>query len=160
MDKVNYKSDFSLRVSLKDIMGGLAAFSDLTEYRLEFRTDNGVVYTAGHFGGVYHNCAPRHDGALVYFDNHGLGCGKLRGTFYLYAPSDEYPDGNLLTTAPVDCDVELVYGKTELPMDGSAVVEIPSAFIHDTDVYGEVIADVNVALDRLLNGKINTAYNE
>lgn len=114
--KVNYKSDFSFRLTLKDALGKLLPPAG-AEFTLELFTSGRGIYVP-----TWH---AEPDGSLtVVCDSHGLDCGKLRGRLTLHLPDTLYPDDEHTEVVPFCTDITLTTGATEIN-EASAELALP-----------------------------------
>lgn len=111
--EIDYRSDFTLRISVKDMLEKPLALKNY-DFEGEITSGaNGAVYTFSRQSDVCtSNCYVDDDDVIVCkFDNHGLQPGRLILTFTVYVPDSTYPDGTRKDVAERRLDVKLVDGK-------------------------------------------------
>lgn len=111
--EIDYRSDFTLRISVKDMLEKPLA---LKNYDFEGVITSGANGTAYTFSRTENQCTPNcyvddDDVIVCKFDNHGLQPGRLILTFTIYVPDSSYPDGTRKDVAERRLDVKLVDGK-------------------------------------------------
>lgn len=111
--EIDYRSDFTLRISVKDMLQKPLALKD---YDFEGVITSGANSATFTFGRTENQCTPNcyvddDDVIVCKFDNHGLQPGRLILTFSIYVPDASYPDGTRKDVAERRLDVKLVDGK-------------------------------------------------
>lgn len=128
MRRVNYKSDFSVRLTPTDIDGNVQAIPDC-DFDFVF-TCGGREYVCSRKGDEYCRCRKDGDTLVCVFDNHGLLPGVMFVMTRFYSPNALFPDGaQLLTTAQRALSVELVSYDEDDATEFDAEVTMPYAII-------------------------------
>ena len=128
MRRVNYNSDFTVRLTPTDAYGNEQILPDY-DFDLVF-TCGGHEYVCSRKGGEYCRCKEDDGNIVCIFDNHGLLPGVLYLTARFYSPNTLFPDGTqLLTTAQRALSVELVRCDEDDATDFDAEVTMPYAII-------------------------------
>lgn len=109
IQRVNYKSDFSLILTPKQVGGKTLSAFPSGDFEIVF-TCGGRKYSCSRKGDRYTNCRLNDDGTLtVVFDSHNLLPGMLRMKMFLHLPNALYPDGEqTLAGGCIALGVELV----------------------------------------------------
>lgn len=156
---IHFRSDFQLTYTDRDAAGEPVDFTtvDFDIYLFADRRCRHLV--ASRHGQTWTNCrtAPGDTRCLqIFVDNPGLGTGPLSVEPHYYLHNPDYPDGICRTVNLVRTDVVLTLG----PSDCTAATvdaQTPWQYIHDTDVYAEILRKVNAALDDILGEGGGTA---
>lgn len=94
LSRINYKSDFPLAVKLVK-NGQPAAFPDC-DFSIAAKTENGfTVYKAERKNGVCKHCKQDGDRLIVFFDNHGLGKGRIEIECVIDNPDADYTEDGI-----------------------------------------------------------------
>lgn len=94
LSRINYKSDFPLAVKLIK-NGQPVAFPDC-DFSIAAKTENGfTVYKAERKNGVYKHCKQDGDRLIVFFDNHGLGKGRIEVECVIDNPDADYTEDGI-----------------------------------------------------------------
>lgn len=94
LSRINYKSDFPLAVKLVK-NGQPVAFPDC-DFSIAAKTENGfTVYKAGRKNGVCKHCKQDGDRLIVFFDNHGLGKGRIEVECVIDNPDADYTEDGI-----------------------------------------------------------------
>ena len=153
MKKINYKSDFDLIVRLKDCEGTEVPWPEC-DWDATFWTSGMASYAASYKAatGEYKNCFREADGSMHFvFDSHGLGIGELKWQPHFALENPVYADGYKDTFSRAALDIELVVVGEDCPNEvAEALVVIPWQYLHDTDVYNEILEQVNGILEDVL----------
>lgn len=109
VQRVNYESDFTLRLKPVDAEGNAADAFPSGDFEIVF-TCGGRKYSCSRKGDRYTNCRLNDDGTLtVVFDSHKLLPGVLMMNMSLHLPNALYPDGEqTLASGCIALGVELV----------------------------------------------------
>lgn len=107
----NYKSDFALKLTPKEVSGQSVTELPEGDFSLIFRS-GGKSYTCSRKDGTYTNCVLNEDGTLTcVFDNHGLMPGVLSVECSFETANELYADGSQKEVSWVrPAGVELVTG--------------------------------------------------
>lgn len=128
MRRVNYNSDFTVRLTPTDAYGNEQILPDY-DFDLVFNC-GGREYVCTRRSGEYCRCKEEDGNIVCIFDNHGLLPGVLYLTARFYSPNTLFPDGTqLLTTAQRALSVELVRCDEDDATDFDAEVTMPYAII-------------------------------
>lgn len=151
--RINYKSDFSFLLVLKDCDGQEIRWP-ACDWQAKFFTpgNKANAYFASSKGGVLTNCY--NDGGFIHVvcDNHHLGIGCLNVELTMLQPNDDFPDGNERKSFSAQLNIELVRENATCEIPKEIKAEVLLSMIHDTDVYAEVLDRVNGVLAGLLDG--------
>lgn len=151
--RINYKSDFSFLLVLKDCDGQEIGWP-ACDWQAKFFTpgNKANAYFASSKGGALTNCY--NDGGFIHVvcDNHHLGIGCLNVEFTMLQPNDDFPDGNERKSFSAQLNIELVRENATCEIIKEIKAEVLLSMIHDTDVYAEVLDRVNGVLAGLLDG--------
>lgn len=94
LSRINYKSDFPLAVKLVK-NGQPVAFPDC-DFSIAAKTENGfTVYKAERKNGVCKHCKQDGDRLIVFFDNHGLGKGRIEVECVIDNPDADYTEDGI-----------------------------------------------------------------
>lgn len=94
LSRINYKSDFPLAVKLVK-NGQPVAFPDC-DFSIAAKTENGfTVYKAERKNGVCKHCKQDGDRLIVFFDNHGLGKGRIEIECVIDNPDADYTEDGI-----------------------------------------------------------------
>lgn len=94
LSRINYKSDFPLAVKLVK-NGQPVAFPDC-DFTIAAKTENGfMVYKAERKNGVCKHCKQDGDRLIVFFDNHGLGKGRIEVECVIDNPDADYTEDGI-----------------------------------------------------------------
>ena len=94
LSRINYKSDFPLAVKLVK-NGQPVAFPDC-DFSIAAKTENGfTVYKAERKNGVCKHCKQDGDRLIVFFDNHGLGKGRIEVECVIDNPDEDYTEDGI-----------------------------------------------------------------
>ena len=108
MRRWNYKSDFTLKLTPKQVSGEQGASLSDCDFDLIF-TSGGRSYTCSRRGEVYTNCEMDEDGTITcVFNEHGLLTGTIRLESVVYNPNGLFPDGSQKEVTPQSTDIQLV----------------------------------------------------
>lgn len=125
MQKKNVKSDFVLRMRLRDCRGELIGWPDF-DWRAKFRTDSPRgCYVAQCVGGVPTRCFEDRGEICVVFHRHGLMSGQLRVEFDALHPDGVMPDGLRREVTPDPLDVYLTYEKGDCATEIEVELALP-----------------------------------
>lgn len=108
MRRWNYKSDFTLKLTPKQVSGEQSECMPDCDFDLVF-TCGGRSYTCSRRSDTFVNCVLNTDGTITcVFDNHGLLTGTIRLEVVVYNPNKLFPDGNQREVTPQATDIQLV----------------------------------------------------
>lgn len=94
LSRINYKSDFPLAVKLVK-NGQPVAFPDC-DFSIAAKTENGfTMYKAERKNGVCKHCKQDVDRLIVFFDNHGLGKGRIEIECVIDNPDADYTEDGI-----------------------------------------------------------------
>lgn len=94
LSRINYKSDFPLAVKLVK-NGQPVAFPDC-DFSIAAKTENGfTVYKVERKNGVCKHCKQDGDRLIVFFDNHGLGKGRIEVECVIDNPDADYTEDGI-----------------------------------------------------------------
>ena len=94
LSRINYKSDFPLVVKLVK-NGQPVAFPDC-DFSIAAKTENGfTMYKAERKNGVCKHCKQDGDRLIVFFDNHGLGKGRIEVECVIDNPDADYTEDGI-----------------------------------------------------------------
>lgn len=94
LSRINYKSDFPLAVKLVK-NGQPVAFPDC-DFSISAKTENGfTMYKAKRKNGVCKHCKQDGDRLIVFFDNHGLGKGRIEIECVIDNPDADYTEDGI-----------------------------------------------------------------
>lgn len=94
LSRINYKSDFPLAVKLVK-NGQPIAFPDC-DFSIAAKTENGfTVYKAERKNGVCKHCKQDGDRLIMFFDNHGLGKGRIEVECVINNPDADYTEDGI-----------------------------------------------------------------
>ena len=94
LSRINYKSDFPLAVKLVK-NGQPVAFPDC-DFSIAAKTENGfTVYKAERKNGVCKHCKQDGDRLIMFFDNHGLGKGRIEVECVIDNPDADYTEDGI-----------------------------------------------------------------
>ncbi|MCM1295676.1 MAG: hypothetical protein NC311_09055 [Muribaculaceae bacterium] len=113
MQEINYKSDFSLVLRLRDLAGHDIGWPEF-DWTADFWTfPRARAFTASCIGGVCTNCLREDDGRIrVVFNGHGLTPGRLRAELTAQILDGSYPDRLRQTVQTAVLDTVLTAGET------------------------------------------------
>ena len=106
MRYINHLSDFQVIINITDKDGNIIA-PPLVPWEAVFADENGCEFTCYYDGTNYTHCIVDGNDIVCFVDNPGFSCGKLRCTFYQHVPSEEYCDGVMDLSQPLQCDIML-----------------------------------------------------
>lgn len=106
MRYINHKSDFQVIINIKDKEGNIVAPPSVP-WEAVFADENGCEFTCCFDGTNYTHCIVDGNDIVCFVDNPGFSCGNLRCTFCQHVPSEEYCDGVMDLTQPLQCDIIL-----------------------------------------------------
>ena len=106
MRHINHLSDFQVIINIKDNDGNIIAPPSVP-WEAVFADENGVEFKCYYDGNNYTHCIVDGNDIVCFVDNPGFSCGKLRCTLYQHVPSEEYCDGVMDLSQPLQCDIML-----------------------------------------------------
>ena len=106
MRYINHLSDFQVVINITDKDGSIIAPPSVP-WEAVFADESGVEFTCCYDGNNYTHCIVDGNDIVCFIDNPGFSCGKLRCTFYQHVPSEEYCDGVMDLSQPLQCDIML-----------------------------------------------------
>lgn len=126
MKHIHYKNDFEF---LLKIMGKDGAVRPVPLYRWN------VVFSVG---GVCYECSLRDGNAVVKGDtivcrlqDHGFGCGELKAEFREWIPNNDWLDGVVDVSTPIDTDIELWEEKSDDAEEMVSGSVVSAYFVYD-----------------------------
>ena len=129
MERKNYRNDFSIRLTVKELLGKAESGFPDGDFRLVF-SSGGRRYECSRKGAEYRNCRFEEGTLVCVFDNHGLMPGVLTMEARFFLPDTEFPDGNRLVALPPRAlSLELVQGDGDETSEFSMDVSMPFAII-------------------------------
>ena len=147
MTRINYQSDFTLRVSLKSGAGTQFAPPVDHPWWLHITDSAGTCWRCGFDGVKYEDCRIDDMDVVCYVNNPGFVPGMLTVTYMDAIPDSNYADGYNNQVAPAVADVMLWDGATD---DGATV---------DIDLLLQVIAPRVTAANVTSVGDLVLTFN-
>ena len=94
LSRINVKSDFPLAMKL--IKNGQEVPFPETDFSVTARTEGGfLVYKAGRKNGICKHCKQDGDRMIIFFDNHGLGKGRVVIECIIDTPDADYTEDGI-----------------------------------------------------------------
>ena len=94
LSRINVKSDFPLAMKL--IKNGQEVPFPETDFSVTARTEGGfLVYKAGRKNGICKHCKQDGDRMIIFFDNHGLGKGRVVIECVIDTPDADYTEDGI-----------------------------------------------------------------
>ena len=94
LSRINVKSDFPLAMKL--IKNGQEVPFPETDFTVTARTEGGfLVYKAGRKNGICKHCKQDGDRMIIFFDNHGLGKGRVVIECVIDTPDADYTEDGI-----------------------------------------------------------------
>lgn len=94
LSRINVKSDFPLAMKL--IKDGQEVPFPETDFSVTARTEGGfLVYKAGRKNSIYKHCKQDGDRMIIFFDNHGLGKGRVVIECVIDTPDADYTEDGI-----------------------------------------------------------------
>ena len=106
MRYINHLSDFQVIINIKDKEGNIIAPPSVP-WEAVFADENECEFTCSYDGTNYTHCIVDFSDIVCFIDNPGFSCGKLRCTFHQRVPSEDYSDGVMDLSQPLQCDIML-----------------------------------------------------
>lgn len=147
MIRINYQSDFSVRVTIKSADGTVMQPPTDHAWWLHIADDMGTCFRCGFDGSSYEDCRIDGDTVVCYVNNPGYVPGLLHVTYMDVIPDSNYSDGYNNQVAPAVADVMLWDGATD---DGASV---------DIDLLLQVIAPRVTAANVTSVGDLVLTFN-
>ena len=106
MRNINYLSDFQVVINIKDADGNIISPPSVP-WEVVFTDEQCKEFHCTFDGSNYVHCIVDGNDIVCFVDNPGFSCGKLRATFIQHVHSDDYCDGTMDLTQPLQCDIML-----------------------------------------------------
>ena len=135
MFKINYKSDFSFILVIRDCEGNDIGFPPM-DFDAQIWTNSKInAYYFGRRNGELINCKNEDDKIRVIVNDHQMRCGELQVEVTLHLPDSEFPDQERRIVTPDKLDITLV-NLTDSTCYPSEVAEIsfPMALVTSYDI--------------------------
>lgn len=135
MFKINYKSDFTFILVIRDCEGNDIGFPPM-DFDAQIWTNSKInAYYFGRRNGELINCKNEDDKIRVIVNDHQMRCGELQVEVTLHLPDSEFPDQERRIVTPDKLDITLV-NLTDSTCYPSEVAEIsfPMALITSYDI--------------------------
>ena len=147
MIRINYQSDFAVRVTLKDVTG--TAIEPPTEYPwwLHFTDSAGTCWKCGYNGTTYEDCSIEDGAVICYVNNPGYVPGALAVTYMDDVPDAHYADGHEKHVLPIDGALYLWQGASDYSgtVDIEAVIQLIAPQITGASV--DTAGDLNLVIN-------------
>lgn len=107
--RISRKSDFPLELQIANAKGEKEPFPEDCDFTATFSTGGFAKYEVSRKGETFNHCRITQDKTLlVFFDNHGLGCGRISVELTLLHPDPDYgTDGIRQETITSQTSIEL-----------------------------------------------------
>lgn len=107
--RISRKSDFPLELQIANAKGEKEPFPEDCDFTATFSTGGFAKYEVSRKGETFNHCRITQDKTLlVFFDNHGLGCGRISVELTLLHPDPDYgTDGIRQETITSQTNIEL-----------------------------------------------------
>lgn len=135
MFKINYKSDFTFILVIRDCDGNDIGFPPM-DFDAQIWTNSKInAYYFGRRNGELINCKNEDDKIRVIVNDHQMRCGELQVEVTLHLPDSEFPDQERRIVTPDKLDITLV-NLTDSTCYPSEVAEIsfPMALVTSYDI--------------------------
>ena len=135
MFKINYKSDFTFILVIRDCEGNDIGFPPM-DFDAQIWTNSKInAYYFGRRNGELINCKNEDDKIRVIVNDHQMRCGELQVEVTLHLPDSEFPDQERRIVTPDKLDITLV-NLTDSTCYPSEVAEIsfPMALVTSYDI--------------------------
>lgn len=135
MFKINYKSDFTFILVIRDCEGNDIGFPPM-DFDAQIWTNSKInAYYFGRRNGELINCKNEDDKIRVIVNDHQMRCGELQVEVTLHLPDSEFPDQERRIVTPDKLDITLV-NLTDSTCYPSEVAEIsfPMALVTSYDL--------------------------
>lgn len=135
MFKINYKSDFTFILVIRDCEGNDIGFPPI-DFDAQIWTNSKInAYYFGRRNGELINCKNEDDKIRVIVNDHQMRCGELQVEVTLHLPDSEFPDQERRIVTPDKLDITLV-NLTDSTCYPSEVAEIsfPMALVTSYDI--------------------------
>lgn len=135
MFKINYKSDFTFILVIRDCEGNDIGFPPM-DFDAQIWTNSKInAYYFGRRNGELINCNNEDDKIRVIVNDHQMRCGELQVEVTLHLPDSEFPDQERRIVTPDKLDITLV-NLTDSTCYPSEVAEIsfPMALVTSYDI--------------------------
>ena len=135
MFKINYKSDFTFILVIRDCEGNDIGFPPM-DFDAQIWTNSKInAYYFGRRNGELINCKNEGDKIRVIVNDHQMRCGELQVEVTLHLPDSEFPDQERRIVTPDKLDITLV-NLTDSTCYPSEVAEIsfPMALVTSYDI--------------------------
>ena len=135
MIRINYQSDFELRVTLKDLEGNTMA-PPQHPWSLHIADSQGTCWRCGFDGTNYEDCTVEEDAIVCYVNNPGYVPGAMNVTFHDDAPDPNFADGVYNKVTPLDVDLFLWGGPSDYDgeIDVEAIVQVIAPYITSAEI--------------------------
>ena len=108
MFKINYKSDFTFILVIRDCEGNDIGFPPM-DFDAQIWTNSKInAYYFGRRNGELINCKNEDDKIRVIVNDHQMRCGELQVEVTLHLPDSEFPDQERRIVTPDKLDITLV----------------------------------------------------
>ena len=135
MFKINYKSDFTFILVIRDCEGNDIGFPPM-DFDAQIWTNSKInAYYFGRKNGELINCKNEDDKIRVIVNDHQMRCGELQVEVTLHLPDSEFPDQECRIVTPDKLDITLV-NLSDSTCYPSEVAEIsfPMALVTSYDI--------------------------
>ena len=147
MIRINYKSDFSVRVTIKDTTGEIVPPPSDNPWWLHFTDIMGTCWKCGFDGSSYEDCSIDGDDIICYINNPGFAQGKMSVTFCNNVPDAHFADGTDNKVTPVMDDLFLWPGASdtsdEISMDMIVGLIAPQITDASIDASGDLNLEIS-----------------
>lgn len=150
MIRINYLSDFTAKVTVKDSLGEVLQPPTDHPWWLHFTDAIGTCWRCGFDGTDYEDCAIDGTDIICYVNNPGFVQGSMQVTFFNDIPDEHFADGIDNRVTPVMDDIYLWNGKS----DTNESIDMDVVF----GLMAPQITDAAVDTDGDLNLVINYQY--
>ena len=146
MTRINYQSDFSVRVTIKSADGTVMQPPTDHAWWLHIADDMGTCFRCGFDGESYEDCAIDGNTIVCYVNNPGYVPGLLHVTYMDAIPDSNFADGYDNVVQPASEDLVLWEGATTMDtVEVSLILSVIAPRV------------INAAVDH--NGDLNLTFN-
>ena len=146
MTRINYQSDFSVRVTIKSADGTVMQPPTDHAWWLHIADDMGTCFRCGFDGSGYEDCRIDGDTVVCYVNNPGYVPGLLHVTYMDAIPDSNFADGYDNVVQPASEDLVLWEGATTMDtVEVSLILSVIAPRV------------INAAVDH--NGDLNLTFN-
>lgn len=126
MRKINYKSDFTTVVHLKNQHGEKVPWPQCDWSATFWKNDKARTLKASCINGQYTNCNKESDGGILFiFNSHHLGLGRLLMEPHFMLPNGAFSDGTQDIYGLQSLDIELVAGAGDCETEAEVEAILP-----------------------------------